>query len=141
MHRHLLVHRHHNRQRPRRRRQVQDGRKRQARELAAGNVGGGAGDRGASAAAVVIREAGEDQVGEGADGVEGREEVLGVVEEVGGLGAGVVGGDAGEHEHGHDERGLEDGTTWGAGLAWMSMLEVLLSYGRAWTSCASGKIL
>lgn len=61
-----------------------------------------AGDGTAGAAAVVVGEAGEEEVGEGAEGVEGREEVLGVVEEVGGLRAGVVGGDGGEHEHGHD---------------------------------------
>lgn len=64
---------------------------------------GGAGNGGAGAATVVVGEASENQVAEGAKGVEGREEVLGVVEEVGGLLAGVVGGNAGEHQHGHDE--------------------------------------
>jgi hypothetical protein len=46
------------------------------------------------------------------------------VQEVGGHGAGVVGGDGLELEHGHDEGGLEDGAAWGClwldwGLVWL----------------------
>ena len=54
---------------------------------------------------------GQAQVGDGAEAVERREELLAVVEEVGGLLAGVDGGDVRELEHGHDQWRLEDGAT------------------------------
>lgn len=54
--------------------------------------------------------AGEDDVGQGAQGVEGREKVLAVVEEVGGLLGRVVDGHADDvvRHGGHDQRGLQD---------------------------------
>ena len=74
-------------------------------------MGSSARDGAAGATAVVVCEASEDQVGEGAESVQRREEVLGVVEEVSSLTAGVMGRNAGQHEHWHDERGLEDRAT------------------------------
>jgi len=84
MARHSLVHRHHDPQRPSGRSQVQRERGSEVGEF------GGCGGR---LLAVQVGADGQDEVGDGAGAVERREEFLRVVQQVGGHGAGVVGGD------------------------------------------------
>lgn len=100
MARHSLVHRHHDPQRPSGRSQIQRQSGAQVREF------GGCGGR---LLAVQVGADGQDEVGDCAGAVERREEFLRVVQQVGGHGAGVVGGDGLELQHGHDEGGLQDG--------------------------------
>jgi len=116
MARHGLVHRHHDAQRPSSGGQVQ-----RQRGSEVGEFGGGGG----RLLAVQIGADGQDEVGDCAGAVEGREEFLRVVQQVGGHGAGVVGGDGRELQHGHDEGGLQDGAAevdggadYGEGLLW-----------------------
>ena len=82
--RHSLVHRHHDPQRPSGRSQIQRQSGAQVREF------GGCGGR---LLAVQVGADGQDEVGDCAGAVERREEFLRVVQQVGGHGAGVVGGD------------------------------------------------
>ena len=82
--RHSLVHRHHDPQRPSGSSKVQ----RQRGSKVGQFVGGGGG-----CLAVQVGADGQDEVGDGTGAVERREEFLRVVQQVGGHGAGVVGGD------------------------------------------------
>jgi hypothetical protein len=100
MARHSLVHRHHDPQRPSGSSQVQRQRGSEVGQF----VGGGG-----RCLAVEVGADGQDEVGDCAGAVERREEFLRVVQQVGGHGAGVVGGDGLELQHGHDEGGLQDG--------------------------------
>ena len=108
MARHRLVHRHHDAERPSSRGEVES-----ERGAEPGEFSGGEG----RLVAVQVGGDGQDEVGEGAGAVERREELLRVVQEVGGHGAGVVRGDVAELQHGHDEGGLQDGAAWG--LVWL----------------------
>ena len=99
------VDRHHDPERIRRRRRAQRESSSGVRKLGRGETAG---------AAVQVAGHGRDEVADGADGVEGREEELGSVEEVLELFAGVLGGHGGELEHGHRERRLESGGAWGS---------------------------
>lgn len=108
MARHRLVHRHHDAERPSSRGEVES-----ERGAEPGEFSGGEG----RLVAVQVGGDGQDEVGEGAGAVERREELLRVVQEVGGHGAGVVRGDVAELQHGHDEGGLQDGAAWG--FAWL----------------------
>lgn len=97
---HSPVHRDHDAQRPSSCSQVKREGSAEVRELSGG---------GGVAVAVEVGGDGEGEVGDGAGAVERREEVLGVVQQVGRQGAGVVRGDFAELQHGHDERGLQGG--------------------------------
>ena len=93
--RHGLVHGDHNAERPCCRRKVES-----ERCAEPGQLGGG--KRGL--VAVQVGGDGEDEVGEGAGAVEWREELLGVVQQICGHGAGVMRRHFAELQHGHDER-------------------------------------
>lgn len=103
MARHSLVHRHHDAERPSGRGEVESERGAEPGEL-----------RGCERRLVALQVGGDcqDEVGERAGAVEWREELLRVVQQVGGHGAGVVRGDVAELQHGHDEGGLQDGAAW-----------------------------
>ena len=103
MARHGLVHGDHDAERPGGGREVES-----ERGAEPGEFGGG--ERGL--VAVQVGGDGQDEVGDGAGAVEWREELLRVVQQVGGHGAGVVRGDFAELQHGHDEGGLQDGAAW-----------------------------
>ena len=119
MTRHSLVHRHHDPQRPSSSSKVQRQRSAQVRQF---------GGRSSRLLAVEVGADGQDEVGNCAGAVEGWEEFLRVVQQVGGHGAGVVGWDGGQLQHGHDEGGLQDGAAEVDGRAdyGEGLLEVLL---------------